>query len=625
MTHSYSGLQTWRQIIYRLQLPFLFFCFSIASAQPTVVFHEDFEGSWTDNWYVDAGTWEVGTPGSGPGNAYDGANCAGTALEGNYSQPVATRLIRYTSFTVPDATENPRFRFWYWFSFSTNDYGEVQISTDYGTTWETISVQMNNQGGKAWSYASIDLSDYAGQAAQIAFYFHSANDGNSYTNDVSTGWYIDDVSLITGDYEFNYPEGFEAGFGDWSVDEGTWEVGIPEAGPSKSNGGEKCAGTTLAGNYQQASDSRLVSPYFVVPDATENPRFRFWYWFSFSTNDYGEVQISTDSGTTWETISVQMNNQGGKAWSYACIDLSEYAGQRAQLAFYFHSADDGNSYTNDVSTGWYIDDVLLCTGNYEFNNPEGFEAGFGDWSVDEGTWEVGVPEAGPADSYGGEKCAGTTLAGNYQQASDSRLVSPPLAISSAETNPGVQFWHWFSNSTNDYGEVQISTDEGTTWETVSTRFENTSSDSWTPYYFSLSPYANDTILIGFYFHSGDDGNSYTNDISTGWYIDDISIQGLATDIGKKVEEQNSGLLKTAPNPFSSTTQISYVIINTEYVSLIVYNELGQNVATLVNGVQEPGKHSVVFNSSGLPVGIYFYQLQYGNSFSDTQKMIKISK
>ncbi|MCJ7448113.1 MAG: T9SS type A sorting domain-containing protein [Bacteroidales bacterium] len=568
------------------------------SQQKGVLWSEDFEGDWTINWHVDAGTWEVGTPTSGPNSAHEGTKCAATVLGGNYSQPVSSRLIRHSSFVVPAASEHPRLRFWYWFSFSTNDWGEVQIKANNGE-WETISVRMDNQGGDAWSYGSIDISKYAGSTVQLAFYFHSADDGNSFTSDVSSGWYMDDVSLVTGPYVLNSPEGFESGFGDWSVDEGTWESGTPSGGPGSAHSGEKCIGTNIDGNYQQASDSRLICPPFIVPAASENPRFRFWYWFSFSTNDWGEVQIKANNGE-WETISVRMDNQGGDAWSYGSINISKYAGSTVQLAFYFHSADDGNSFTSDVSSGWYMDDVSLVTGPYVLNSPEGFESGFGDWSVDEGSWEAGSPASGPGSAHSGENSAGTNLEGNYQQASDSRLISPPFIVPAASENPAFRFWHWFSFSTNDWGEVQITTNDGITWETISSQFINTSSGAWSPYYVSLSSYANKKVKLGFYFHSADDGNSFTNDVSSGWYIDDINFDNITG-----ITEISDQKINIYPNPFTDRTTIELNDMNLFNYRLSVFNFSGN----IVFEIDKLSSNKIELEKGNLPAGIYIIELR----------------
>ena len=74
-----------------------------------------------------------------------------------------------------------------------------------------------------------------------------------------------------------------------------------------------------------------------------------------------------------------------------------------------------------------------------------------------------------------------------------------------------------------------------------------------------------------------------------------------------------------PNPFNPTTTINFETPKSSYVSLNVYNLLGQKVATLVNGVIQAGSHSVNFNASNLPSGVYLYQLRTGN-FNSIKKM-----
>ncbi|MHC1776274.1 MAG: choice-of-anchor J domain-containing protein [Lentimicrobium sp.] len=492
----------------------------VANAQQKATYwSEDFEGNWSANWTISAGTWEAGAPTSGPNAAHGGTQCAATILDGIYTEGVDSRLIS-PEITIPAAIENPRLRFWQWFSFAANDFGLVQIKTTSGTTWDDISSLYVNTGSGIWTCPSIDLSAYAGQEVQICFYFHSSTDyyGGTY---VSTGWYIDDISIVTGPVTFNNPETWESGPGDWSVDAGTWEAGPPESGPATAHGGANCAGTVLAGNYEEGVDSRLISPVFTVPASNLNPRLRFWQWFSFAANDFGMVQIKATSGTTWDDISGLYVNTGSGIWTNPTIDLSDYAGQEVQICFYFHSSTDyyGGTY---VSTGWYIDDISIVTGPVTFNNPETWESGLGDWSVDAGTWEAGPPESGPATAHGGANCAGTVLAGNYEEGVDSRLISPVFTVPASNLNPRLRFWQWFSFAANDFGMVQIKATSGTTWDDISGLYVNTGSGIWTNPTIDLSDYAGQEVQICFYFHSSTDyyGGTY---VSTGWYIDDISI------------------------------------------------------------------------------------------------------
>ncbi len=82
------------------------------------------------------------------------------------------------------------------------------------------------------------------------------------------------------------------------------------------------------------------------------------------------------------------------------------------------------------------------------------------------------------------------------------------------------------------------------------------------------------------------------------------------------------LAQNYPNPFNPVTMIRYQIPTAETVSLKVYDVLGKEVATLVNGRQEAGSYAVPFNASGLSSGMYFYRLQAG-SFVETRKMMLV--
>lgn len=64
-----------------------------------------------------------------------------------------------------------------------------------------------------------------------------------------------------------------------------------------------------------------------------------------------------------------------------------------------------------------------------------------------------------------------------------------------------------------------------------------------------------------------------------------------------------------PNPFNPVTVIGYELRITNYVTLKIYDVLGNEAAELVNNKQDAGKYSVEFNGSNLPSGIYFYRIE----------------
>jgi ASPM-SPD-2-Hydin domain-containing protein/type IX secretion system substrate protein len=75
-----------------------------------------------------------------------------------------------------------------------------------------------------------------------------------------------------------------------------------------------------------------------------------------------------------------------------------------------------------------------------------------------------------------------------------------------------------------------------------------------------------------------------------------------------------------PNPFNPTTEIRFEVPVLGFMSLKVYNVLGQAVATLVDGVVEPGYRSVTWAASAVPSGVYFYRMTAG-TFSKTKKLL----
>ncbi len=80
------------------------------------------------------------------------------------------------------------------------------------------------------------------------------------------------------------------------------------------------------------------------------------------------------------------------------------------------------------------------------------------------------------------------------------------------------------------------------------------------------------------------------------------------------------LQQNYPNPFNPSTQIGFDIPSGSHVSLRVFDMLGREVMTLVEGYREAGRHEVVVNAHNLPSGIYFYRLMAGG-FQLSRKMI----
>lgn len=101
---------------------------------------------------------------------------------------------------------------------------------------------------------------------------------------------------------------------------------------------------------------------------------------------------------------------------------------------------------------------------------------------------------------------------------------------------------------------------------------------------------------------------------------------IATILTSVVERRGEGvpdrvaLFQNYPNPFNPTTTIAYELSEGGEVSLKVFDLLGKQVATLVEGVQQPGAYRVTWNARDISTGVYIYKLSAG-AYNKTQKLV----
>jgi hypothetical protein len=194
---------------------------------------------------------------------------------------------------------------------------------------------------------------------------------------------------------------------------------------------------------------------------------------------------------------------------------------------------------------------------------------------------------------------------------------------------------WDIETDWDYGQFQISTNQGNTWIPMEGLYTNPGTGSfqpngepvydgsqlsWVNESIDLSEYIGEQITFRFLLKS----DGYVTE--DGWYIDDLkviiyqSVPVNVNDIAGMINDYS--LEQNYPNPFNPSTKIVFQVPQSVNVSLKIYDVLGNEIVTLVNEEKGPGKYEIDFNASHLSSGIYFYTLRAGTYIS-IKKMVLI--
>ncbi len=114
--------------------------------------------------------------------------------------------------------------------------------------------------------------------------------------------------------------------------------------------------------------------------------------------------------------------------------------------------------------------------------------------------------------------------------------------------------------------------------------------------------------------------SLLNKVLRGCVIDGDTF-GIITTVKEDIKLPGEFYLsQNYPNPFNPSTNIKYAIGSRQYVSLVVYDVLGNEVAVLVNEEKSAGEYEITFNGSGLASGIYVYRIKTNDKII-SKKMI----
>ena len=105
-------------------------------------------------------------------------------------------------------------------------------------------------------------------------------------------------------------------------------------------------------------------------------------------------------------------------------------------------------------------------------------------------------------------------------------------------------------------------------------------------------------------------------------IDQPSQQELATARGEQPEAPAFAFAHNFPNPFRTTTTISFTLNRSDFVTLEIYDLLGRKISTLIADQLPVGTHTTVWETHDLPDGLYVGRLQAGAQ-SRTLKLVRL--
>ena len=201
---------------------------------------------------------------------------------------------------------------------------------------------------------------------------------------------------------------------------------------------------------------------------------------------------------------------------------------------------------------------------------------------------LAIGKQGGANVYS----CGSGWSGNPDDASLTEMTTDPVwlvtkIVMSGDTNSRTYMW---INPDPNGGEPDTNVADVKRWSGMINGFNTV----------TVSNGGNDKITTNY------------DEIRLGTDWNSVSAPVVVTGVSKQITSLQPGkfdLGQNYPNPFNPTTRMNYSVNHTGYISLKVYNVLGQHVATLFEGVKQAGTYEATFNATRLSSGIYFVRLQ----------------
>lgn len=325
----------------------------------------------------------------------------------------------------------------------------------------------------------------------------------------------------------------------------------------------------------------------------------------------GLCQWLTDDDDVWRILYATSDDMGNTFSPVAVIPGSENVS--------FGNSDFYRQFTQPLIDGagnWHIFGVGVDTTEYDFAStsfPEPYRAF--DFKFDGSTWTINK------FAFPHLLENGIVAWGDWPSDTETYSMNEPAV------GPDGTLYYAYSDvvdTTDAMGDeanfnynimVMYSDDNGDTWHGPVSVL-----DQWTGHAPNgMAPYATDKLHIVYRRHF----NTDQTDLFYYLGVPTDTIKARATAVGETFEPimpAEFTLHQNYPNPFNPTTSITFDLTERAHVTLKVFNEMGQEVATVIDKPMNAGFKGVTWNAANLPSGVYFYQLTAGD-MSQTKRMV----
>ena len=476
-------------------------------------------------------------------------------------------------------------------------------NADFGT------IKYSASGVQQWAAIYNGTAGNFDQATGVA----TDNAGNVYvTGQVRNASLNYDIAVIK--YS---PAGTEQWVRIW--DGGTGMSDVP-AGIAVDNSGNICVT-----GYSEKTSSNVnyitikYNTAGVLQWAKEynNPVNSYDAAYFIKADSLGNVYVtgtSTAQGTGPDFLTIKYNAAGDSSW------VRRFSGTTSinEIPQGFAVDRNGNVYVTGFSQG--------PSNSTDFATVKYNSAGVQQWAVFyDTTASQDIPEDLEVDGNGNVYVTGRT-----------RINSGYNDIATIKYNSsGVRQWLTLYNNTannfDDQGNDLAVDSFGNVYVAGHTNVDGSDYDALTIKY---NPSGVEQWVEKFDMSTDDEANAITLDNNNNIYItgytgisnsDFLTIKYSQSvgihQISAEIPAQYS-LQQNFPNPFNPKTIINYQMPNSNFVSLKVYDVLGNLIETLVNEKQSPGSYSFDFDGSGISSGVYFYKLET-DDFTAVKKMMLI--